>query len=391
MNKGYVKISITGKNPRLFLKLFIINKIRYDKYKEVNHKQIVLRISYDDYLLLKEKTSLYEISIVKYYGLIKYVTFFKNNFSFVICFFCAIIFLFLISNVCFQMQVVHDDSSIRKLVKEELNSHGVKELSLIPKFSKRRKIISKIINDNKDKLEWLEIERKGSKLIVRATERKVNPEEEALENRNIVAKKSGIIKKIEASSGVIMKKINDYVTKGDIIVSGDIIKDETVKGQVASIGVVYAETWYNVSVEYPLYYEETKYLNEIKNNYIIKFFNKSFALKKNYTDSYLEKKKILISDKIFPFEISVEKQRKTKVIKQTLSADEAVKKAQEVAEKKILSTLDKDEYIISKKILNFNANDSKIKVDVFFKVYENITDYKKTDPNLLNEEIKTEE
>ena len=81
----------------------------------------------------------------------------------------------------------------------------------------------------------------------------------------------------------------------------------------------------------------------------------------------------------------------TKIIKQTLSASEAVEKAQEVAEKKILLSLDKDEYIINKKILNFSADDSKIKVDVFFKVYENITDYKKTDPNLLNEEIKKEE
>ena len=79
----------------------------------------------------------------------------------------------------------------------------------------------------------------------------------------------------------------------------------------------------------------------------------------------------------------MEKQRKTKVIKQILTSDEAIKKAQEVAEKKIESFLDSDEYIISKKTLNFTSNDSKIIVDVFFKVYENITDYRQTDPSLL--------
>ncbi len=121
----------------------------------------------------------------------------------------------------------------------------------------------------------------------------------------------------------------------------------------------------------------------MKNNYILDFLNKSFSLKKNYTSSYLEKKKTLIKDKIFPFEISMEKQRKTKVIKQILTSDEAIKKAQEVAEKKIESFLDSDEYIISKKTLNFTSNDSKIIVDVFFKVYENITDYRQTDPSLL--------
>lgn len=383
MNKGYVKIRVTGKNPKLFLKRYIINKIKYDKYKKINRNEITFRISYENYLYLKEKESMYDIVVVRYYGLIKYFIIFKNNFSFIICFIFSIVFLIFISSVCFDLEIVHNDSKIRNLVKEELNSYGIKRFSLIPNFSKRKKIINKILKDNKEDLEWLEIERLGSKLVVKITERKINKKQEQIENRHIVAKKSGIIKKIEASSGVIVKKKNDYVEQGDIIVSGDIIKDETVKGQVVAKGVVYAETWYNVKVEYPLYYEEVRYLDEMKNNYILDFLNKSFSLKKNYTSSYLEKKKTLIKDKIFPFEISMEKQRKTKVIKQILTSDEAIKKAQEVAEKKIESFLDSDEYIISKKTLNFTSNDSKIIVDVFFKVYENITDYRQTDPSLL--------
>ena len=49
--------------------------------------------------------------------------------------------------------------------------------------------------------------------------------------------------------------------------------------------------------------------------------------------------------------------------------------------------MDKDEYIIDKKTLNFTSNGSKIIVEVFFKVYENITDYK--DAEII--QIKTEE
>ena len=30
MNKGYIKIRVTGKNPKLFLKRYIINKIKYE-------------------------------------------------------------------------------------------------------------------------------------------------------------------------------------------------------------------------------------------------------------------------------------------------------------------------------------------------------------------------
>ena len=67
--------------------------------------------------------------------------------------------------------------------------------------------------------------------------------------------KSGIIIKVEAEQGVILKKKNDYVSQGETIISGDIIKDETVKGQVKAKGTVYAETWYKVHVSYPLIYK----------------------------------------------------------------------------------------------------------------------------------------
>lgn len=390
MNKGRVKLCVTGKNPKLFIKRFVMNKIKFDMYKELNHGKIIFRISYEDYLLLKDKKSTYEINVIKYYGLIKYVCFVKDNFSFVICFIFSLIFLLLMSRICFDLKIIHNDSKIRSLVKEQLYSNDIKRFSFIPKFSTRKEIIDKIIKNNKEKIEWLEIERLGSKLIVKVTERKANKKDEVVQNRHIVAKKNGIIKKIEASNGVIVKKKNDYVTKGEIIISGDIIKDETVKGQVVSNGSVYAETWYNVKVEYPLYYEEIKYLDEMKYNYIINFLSKSMSLKKNYTTSYLEKKKVLIKDKIFPFEISMEKQRKTKVTKEELTDDEAIKKAVVVAENKIKSFLDADEHIISKKTLNFITNDSKIEIDVFFKVYENITDYLNTDPSLLDQSINSE-
>ena len=45
---------------------------------------------------------------------------------------------------------------------------------------------------------------------------------------------------------------------------------------------------------------------------------------------------------------------------------------------------------ISKKTLNFKQNKSKIEIGVFFKVYENITDFKDADTSLLNKENTNE-
>lgn len=376
MNNSYVKISITGKNPNLFIKRFLINKLVYKELKQVNYKTITLKILYKDYLVLKEKNTVYEIKLIKYYGISKYINYLKENLSFMISFIICILMLFIISNTCFDIVIVHNDDELRNLVENKLNEYDIRVFSIIPSFEIRKNIIEKIVNDEKDKIEWLEIEKKGSKLIVKLTERKHNPKKEEETPRHIVAKKNGIIKSIEASSGVIVKKKNDYVRKGDIIVSGNIIKDETIKGQVKARGIVYAEVWYKVNVEYPLYYEEVTYLNEIKNNIIVTIFDKEFSLRKDYTDSYLEKKYILTKDKIFPFSIRSEKQRKTKVTKEELKAEKALEKAIKKAEDKLSVKLSDNEYIISKKTLNYRINESKIIVDVFFNVNENITDYK---------------
>lgn len=388
---NYVRISITGKNPKFYAKRYILNKIKYSNYKEINHKRIEVKIKYEDYLYIRKKNSIYEIKVEKLYGPIRYKEFIKNNYTFCIALIIGLVFLSVISNMILDIDIVHNNKKIRNLIMSELSENEISEFRFIPSFDKRRKIINKIIKNNKNDLEWIEIERKGSHLSIKVTERKLNKEKESEEPRHIVAKKSGIITKIEAENGVILKKKNDYVSSGEIVISGDIIKDETVKGQVRAKGSVYAETWYLVNVEYPLNYNEIIYLNDVKNNVIINFLNKELSLRKNYASVYLEKKFTLTKSKVFPFSIRVEKQRKTKVKKQKYSIKEATLKAEELAEKKLKTKLNTDEYIISKKTLNFTSNDSKIELDVFFKVFENITDYKEVDKSLLkpkeNEEI----
>ena len=117
---------------------------------------------------------------------------------------------------------------------------------------------------------------------------------------------------------------------------------------------------------------------------------KELSFRKNYATLYLENKKVLINSKVFPFSVRLEKQRKTKVKTQKYTKNKATQKAIELAEEKIKKKLSKDEYIISKKTLNFTSDKSKIKVDVFFKVCEDITDYKEVDKSLLNKEPEEE-
>ena len=91
---------------------------------------------------------------------------------------------------------------------------------------------------------------------------------------------------IRSSSGQIIKKLNDYVNKGDVIISGNITKKDEIKNVVKAEGIVYGETWYNVKVELPRSYERTIYTGNSYYRYTLDIFDKKFFLfgKKDYQE-----------------------------------------------------------------------------------------------------------
>ena len=143
MINNYVKISITGKNPRLFIKRYIYNKIKYSNYKEISHNKIIIKITYEDYIKILDKNTIYEINIIKLYGPIKYITLFKNNITFFLASVIAFIYLFILSNLTFDIQVVHNNKEIRKLIMDNLNDNGISKYHLVPDYDKRQKVINK--------------------------------------------------------------------------------------------------------------------------------------------------------------------------------------------------------------------------------------------------------
>ena len=180
------------------------------------------------------------------------------------------------------------------------------------------------------------------------------------------------MQKIIAKKGVPLVNVNDYVKKGDILISGLIKLNDDVKGSVIPEGKVYGEVWYNVKVEYPLHYKEVIKTGKTKNVYVIKFLNKSFELSFNKLKQKEIKENLIID--FFPF--SLYKQNQEEIIKKDIiyNKEEATLKALEKAKEQVLKKLKEDEYIIYQKILLINVKDSKIIIEVFFSVYEDITE-----------------
>lgn len=370
-----VKIKISGKNIERFIKRLYKNKIDVLSLTNISRNTIIITIYLKDYDNVMKLKSIYEIDDLGFNGVIKFKKgIYKNRFLLISILIGYFIILFL-SNVIFDVQVVHSNSEIRNLVESELEKYDIKKYSFKKNFNKLNNIADKIMKDNKDTLEWMSIENIGTKVLVKIEERKLNKKEKEYPKQNVVAKKSGIIKKVVATSGVIVKNINDYVTKGDVIISGEIMDTygEKLLDTVSAKGSVFAEVWYTVDMEYPLVYSKDTKTGKKKNVLELEIFDKRIPLfdfnKYNHSiDNY----KILLENPLLPFRILKTKKEEIKKEDDVYIPEEALIKAMEEARDKIESKLNKDEHIIKEKKLSFYQKDSKIVVEIFFSVYENI-------------------
>ena len=112
-----------------------------------------------------------------------------------------------------------------------------------------------------------------------------------------------------------------------------------------------------------------------------------FSLHPFKEKEYKEKK--VLFDPAFPIGIVYQEQKEVERIDQIYGEKEALKKAVELGRKQIESKLDDNEYVIGSKNLKVEVKESKIIVDIFFSVCEDITDYAKIEPKV--EEVPQKE
>lgn len=375
MFNNYYLVRIKGHDIKSFIRNLHKKRINLNELK-IYDKEFYAKLNQKDFNKLMEIKTSYEIEVIKKYGVVHYKEVIKNNIIFLISIFISILILLILENMIFEVEIVTNDSKIRKILNEELEKYDIEKYKLVKSYNTIQEIKSKILENNKDNIEYIEIERIGTKYVIRVEKRIINNLTKENKIRHVVASKNGIIKKIEADKGEILTKVNDYVAKGDILISGEIHKGEDVLDNTSADGKIYAEVWYKVKVTIPIKYYEEKKTGKSENIISINIldYNLNLFEKEKYKDKK-EKEIILFSDFFNLFKISYKNLEELEVndsINLITSENTAVKYARE----KIISQLSDEEYIISQKKLKTTLNDSTIKVEVFFKVYENITDYK---------------
>lgn len=366
MNK--VRI-VVNENSNKFLNYLIYNKIYYDSLNKYN-EYFVLDVSYDDYLYIRRR---YKCHIVKYYGKKNIVNIYENNKYVLLSLIISFMLLFLLCNTIFDIKINSDNKDIINIINNSLSDNGIDVYKRKVSFDKLNSIKNKILEDNKDTLEWIEIREKGCIYYIDVTPRvKSNNNADNSLPSDIVAEKDGVIKHIVVHRGSKVIDNGDYVKKGDILISGNIIKNENVIDKVHSEGVIYAETWKTVNISIPFKRIDYVYKKTI-NHYYLDIFGHKFTISGKYdSDNTINKKSIVLDKPYLFFKLYKEEKKIYDYNEVILNKEEAYNEALNRSIDVINKKLSSDEYIISKKVLKKDVKRSKINLEVFFKVYEKI-------------------
>ncbi|MDO4962552.1 MAG: sporulation protein YqfD [bacterium] len=381
--KSKISINVVGNNIERFIKRLKSNKIDILSLKKISNNEVNIKIYKKDYdKLLKIKT-IYEFEVLDYYGSIKLKKEILNNKIIIILILLFLIIIYILSNIIFYVDIVTNDSKMKNTLNYELTNLGLKKYTFKKSYLTLQSIKKKILDNHKEELEWIEIENIGTKYIIRYEPRIINKEKTVSKPRNIIAKKDAVIKSLNISKGEIIKDVNSYVKKGDVIVSGYVKLNESVKDTIISDGTVLGLVWYNVCITYPYKYNEEYETGNKKIVYVIKFLNREIELF-NF-NKYKTKKvenNILLKNNLLPIAFIRQNQSETNVIKDSNNEKDIIKRAIELSNKKIEKSLDDFEYIKDYKILNKTNNSDSITLNIFYEVVEDITEYQDIEENL---------
>lgn len=380
-----IKIKVTGRNINNFLKRLINNNINIEKVIPISHKEIDLIINYQDLDKVLKLKTIYNIKIVRYYGKLRIIKRIKKDIFILSSLLISLLLIHTLSNVIFKVEVIHSNKNIIKLVTKELEDNGIKKYKFVKNYQEIEKIKNKILEENKDTLEWLEIIREGTKYTIRVEERIINNKPKDNKIYNIVASKNAVIKNIYAESGEKIRSINTYVKKGDIIISSDITLPNNEKISKTASGKVQGEVWYNINIEYPYQYHEIKYTGNKKKVLVLNLLNKRISLFDFHKYKTFNRNiKYIFNNNITPISLIYEDEYETNIINEVYDYNTAREKAITKAKEKILEKYPNIKDITNIKIIKEEDKKNKISLNLFVTCLEDITEYQEVDNNKEN-------
>ena len=232
-----------------------------------------------------------DFKIVSKIGVINFFELLINKPITLISLFLSIFLFINLASRVYKIELNGDYPYIESYLKEELKNEGINIYGYNIKEENINAIENKLKEKFNDELESLEIYKRGAKIVVNYKKRrKIN---DLIYNKgSLYATKDGVIKSFDISKGNKQVKINDFVKKGDLLVSDMITNNNEENINIGTRGSVFALTYYFVEVSL------SNPLNEEIGNYVslLDMARKEVYRNINSDAEYIEKESIIIQD-----------------------------------------------------------------------------------------------
>lgn len=375
---GYLRVKVTGIRIEQFLNQCVRENIEIWNIKRVNDSTMTFFIKLADLGKMRYvvKRSDCKLSFIGKRGLpfIKKQILLNTGFLFGMLSFIIIIFIF--SNMVWNIEVEGADPKtehdLRKVL-DEMDIEPGKFHFFLPEVEK----IQQAITAKMESIMWVGVDVQGTTYHFRVVEKEIPEEAEYLSPRHLIATKKAIIHDLFVEKGQPLVKVNDFVNKGDILVSGIIGKEENTK-IVAAQGDVYGEVWYKSTVKVPLKTDFLVYTGENEEKHVIHIFGLEVPVwgfgdpqfESFETSNNLHPIKFLD----WPLPITYEHivYRENEKVTRQYSEQTAIAIGKTMGKKGLLEKLEDDAEIKGQKILQQKAENGKVKLTIQFQVIENI-------------------
>lgn len=329
---------------------------------EYHDKYVLIKIDKKEYRKIKKLSYYTKIDIVKYTGIENIKRIIKKYLFDLFMIILFIILIYIQSNIIVKVTVKHENKNLKEIVNNLVRKNGIKPLTIAKNNRELNDISDKILNNNRDILDFISITRNGMTYTISLEERIIKNEIKEDSYCNIISNKDAVVNKITTYKGISLVEKNQSVKKGDILISGDLILNEEVKNRVCADGIVIGTTWYKINISYPL--EEKEKILTKKHKYNVSINNR-LLLKNKFKLYKIENKFKFLNIRIIDI-----REKEIKTIK--YSKEDAIKLAIKKAENELSKKKDKNFKIIDEKVLKVNEFNSKIELELFLSVEENI-------------------
>lgn len=376
---GYVKIELSGKYVETVLNRLTNHKISIWSIKRMDERTVTFFIHLKDInqvRILMRRTGC-QLRFIEKRGLPFYIKAIGKRTGVIIGIICFFLLFLIFSNVVFEVDINGASPDVEHKLGEKLREIGVKK-GAFAFFLPSEQVIQQFISEEIDEVTWVGVKRKGTLYTFDVVEKTLPEEQEKVSPRHLVATKKAVIKKLFVEQGQVMVKEEDYVKKGDLLVSGIIGKEENEK-IVPAKAEVFGEVWYLASASIPLKTTFVTNTGRQDTNHLLRIGSFSVPFwgfnKEEFTDY-----EVVRDEKIFyfinwrlPFTYVKETVFETERTERIYSKAEAVEVAKTMTKNDLLKKLRDDAEIIGEKVLQQNTHNGTVNVKIHYQVIEEIS------------------